>query len=91
MGGPVLPEKTVTVTVQTGEPELVGAAFDMVHTIARAHGLDDVESIDIEMTVMFRGSPHPSRFEAFKGQINRLWMARVKPDKVERSNEGVEG
>jgi hypothetical protein len=71
------PHHLAVVTVQTSEPDLVGAAFEMIHTIAKAHDLPDVAHIDIEMKVTFEGSTHPLRAERFKAQINRMWTARV--------------
>lgn len=91
MSGPEHPTMKATVVVQTGEPELVGAAFEMVHTIARASEMSDIDGIDVEMTVTFSGHPHPLTFERFKAQINRMWMARVKTVETEERAQVGEG
>lgn len=89
MSGPKYPHQCATVKVQIGEPDLVGAAFETVHNLARANNMSDIDVIDVEMTVVFKGSPAPYQLERFKAQVNRLWMAHMT--RIEQDRELNDG
>lgn len=72
------PIQTVTVTVDMNEPDLVAATFDLIRTHACAHGLNDIASVQIEMNLTFEGWPSPSKVDAFRERLHRMWLdARV--------------
>lgn len=75
---PRSPQQRVTVEVEMREPDLVASAFYLIHTLAKAHELDDVEGVSVAMTLTFGGWPYPSQVDAFKERIKQMWLdARV--------------
>lgn len=72
------PIQTVTVTVDMSESDLVAATFDLIRTLACAHGLSDIKDVQIEMNLTFEGWPYPNKVDAFRERLHRMWLdARV--------------
>lgn len=81
------PTRRVTVEMELDEPALTLAAFELLHTYARAYDLADVESCDVVLKVTFEGSPYDVQLEGFKTKIREILSARV--GKIEVVHPGV--
>lgn len=71
------PLRRVTVDMELDEPALTLAAFELLHTYARAYDLADIERCDIALKVTFEGWPYDIQLEGFKSKVREILSAHV--------------
>lgn len=84
------PVRRVTVKFELDEPALTFAAFELLHTYARAYGLDGVERCDVFLEVAFEGWPYDVQLEEFKAKVREIQSASVHKVEVVHPGAGHE-